>query len=156
MPRGTLDHSGGHDGHDHGHDGHDAHVHGHDAHVHGHDAHVHGHQAGGDRPVLDRPLSRRGMAGLAVAGGILPSPTAIVVLLATFSAHRVGFGLALILSFSVGMAAALVGVGAVALRARTAVARRLSGRVVWALPIVTAFVIVGVGAYLAIKGAGGI
>ncbi|HEY7281959.1 MAG TPA: hypothetical protein VID47_10220 [Actinomycetota bacterium] len=150
MPGGTLDHSGGHDGHDHGHDGHDH------AHVHGHDAHVHGHQAGGDRPELDRPLSRRGMAGLAVAGGILPSPTAIVVLLATFSAHRVGFGLALILSFSVGMAAALVGVGAVALRARTAVARRLSGRVVWALPIVTAFVIVGVGAYLAIKGAGGI
>jgi ABC-type spermidine/putrescine transport system permease subunit II len=78
------------------------------------------------------------------------------VLLATFSAHRVGFGLALILAFSVGMAAALVGVGAVALRARTAVARRLSSRVLWVLPIVTAAVIVGVGAYLTIKGAGGI
>ena len=47
-------------------------------------------------------------------------------------------------------------VGAVALRTRTAVARRLSGRVVWMLPIVTAIVIVGVGAFLAIKGASGI
>jgi ABC-type nickel/cobalt efflux system permease component RcnA len=116
----------------------------------------HGHHGTGGAPTLDRPLSRRGMAGLAVAGGILPSPTAIVVLLATFSAHRVGFGLALILSFSVGMAAALVGVGAVALRARTAVSRRLSGRLLWILSVVTAVVIVGVGAYLMIKGAAGI
>ncbi len=125
---------------------------------HGHASHdvLASHDHPGSTPALDRPLSRRGMAGLAVAGGILPSPTAIVVLLATFSAHRVGFGLALILSFSVGMAAALVGVGAVALRARTAVARRMSGRVLGVLPIVTALVIVGVGAYLAIRGVGGI
>jgi ABC-type nickel/cobalt efflux system permease component RcnA len=116
----------------------------------------HAHDDDGARPQLDGPLSRRGMAGLAVAGGILPSPTAIVVLLATFSAHRVGFGLALILSFSVGMAAALVGVGALALRARSAVSRRLSGRLVWILPVVTAVVIVGVGAFLVVKGASGI
>ena len=128
---------------------------------HDHDGHPHAdhpgdHSHGNDRPRLDRPLSRRGMAGLAVAGGILPSPTAIIVLLATFSAHRVGFGLALILAFSVGMAAALVAVGALALRARTAVSRRLSGRLVWILPVVTAVVIVGVGAFLAVKGASGL
>ncbi len=109
---------------------------------------------GGPAPqALDRPLSRAGLTGLAVAGGILPSPTAIVVLLATFSAHRVAFGLALILSFSAGMAAALVGVGILALRARRAVTRRLSGRLVRALPIATALVIVGVGLFLAIRGA---
>jgi ABC-type nickel/cobalt efflux system permease component RcnA len=139
--------------HDHaaGHDHAGGHEHGHAASGHDHGSHV---PAG--RPTLDRPLSRRGMAGLAVAGGILPSPTAIVVLLATFSAHRVGFGLALILSFSVGMAAALIGVGALALRARASVARRLSGRLLWALPIATAVVIVGVGIYLAVKGASGV
>jgi nickel/cobalt transporter (NicO) family protein len=130
-------------------------VHGHDHgdHGHDHDDDGHSHRSG---PDLDRPLSRKGLIGLAVAGGILPSPTAIVVLLATFSAHRVGFGLALILSFSVGMAAALLGVGVLAVRARTAVSRRLSGRVLWVLPVATAIVIVGVGVYLTIKGASGI
>jgi ABC-type nickel/cobalt efflux system permease component RcnA len=115
-----------------------------------------GHSHTAERPVIDRPLSRKGLAGLAVAGGILPSPTAIVVLLATFSAHRVGFGLALIASFSLGMAGALIAVGFVAVRARTAVSRRLSGRLVWALPVATAVVIAGLGVYLTIKGAAGI
>jgi ABC-type nickel/cobalt efflux system permease component RcnA len=115
-----------------------------------------GHSHTAERPVLDRPLSRKGLAGLAVAGGILPSPTAIVVLLATFSAHRVGFGLALIAAFSLGMAGALIAVGFVAVRARTAVSKRLSGRLVWALPIVTAIVIAGLGVYLTIRGAAGI
>jgi ABC-type nickel/cobalt efflux system permease component RcnA len=120
------------------------------------DHHGADHSPPAERTVLDRPLSRKGLAGLAVAGGILPSPTAIVVLLATFSAHRVGFGLALIASFSLGMAAALIGVGLVAVRARTAVARRLSSRFVLILPVATAFVIAGLGVYLTIKGAGGI
>ncbi|MFL5797068.1 MAG: hypothetical protein ACJ77A_03935 [Actinomycetota bacterium] len=117
--------------------------------------HGNGHRGTGDPgpQTLDRPLSRAGMASLAVAGGILPSPTAIVVLLATFSAHRIAFGLALILSFSAGMAAALVGVGILALRARGAIARRLSGRLLRVLPIATALVIVGVGLFLAVKGA---
>ena len=134
----------------HGHDP-DAHAHAHD-HDHPHDHHTHGP----GRSRLDRPLSRRGLAGLAVAGGILPSPTAIVVLLATFSGHRAGFGLALIVAFSVGMAAALVGVGALALRARRVVARRLSEPLLRALPIATALVIVVVGAVLVVKGAAGV
>jgi nickel/cobalt transporter (NicO) family protein len=129
--------------------------HGHDhaadhAHDHSHAHHRHG--PGTD----DRPLSRRGLAGLAVAGGILPSPTAIVVLLATFSGHRAGFGLALIMAFSVGMAAALIGVGALALRARRMVARRLSEPLFRALPVATALVIVVVGAVLVVKGASGV
>jgi len=115
-----------------------------------------GHPHPAERSALDRPLSRKGLAGLAVAGGILPSPTAIVVLLATFSAHRVGFGLALITAFSFGMAAALIAVGFVAVRARTAVSKRLSGRLVWALPVVTAVVIACLGVYLTIKGAAGL
>jgi len=125
--------------HDHGHD------HGHD------DEHAHDHPPAG--PALDRPLSRRGLAGLAVAGGLLPSPTAIVVLLATFSAHRATFGLALILAFSVGMAAALIAVGFLAFRARRAVSRRLSGRLLWAVPVVTALAIAVVGLVVSVKGA---
>ena len=147
--------------HDHGQSAADADdAHAHDGGDHEHGGHGHNHTGGAHgperRPDLDRPLSRRGLAGLAVAGGILPSPTAIVVLLATFSAHRVTFGLSLIVSFSVGMAIALVAVGVVALKARTSVARRLSGRLLWAIPVATAFVIAGVGVYLTVKGATGI
>jgi len=117
-------------------------------HDHGH-AHRHPHEL----PDLDRPLSRRGLAGLAVAGGILPSPTALVVLVSTVSAHRAGFGLALIVAFSVGLAGALVGVGVLALRARTMVSRRLSGTFLRWVSVASAAVIVGVGVFLAVKGA---
>jgi nickel/cobalt exporter len=115
------------------------------------DGHGHGHSH--QPPDLDRPLSRRSLAGLAVAGGILPSPTALVVLVSTVSAHRAGFGLSLIVAFSVGLAGALVAVGILALRAREAVSRRLSGRFLWLVSVASAAVIVGVGVFLAAKGA---
>lgn len=91
--------------------------------------------------------------GLALAGGILPSPTALVVLLSTVHQHRVGFGLALIAAFSLGLAGALVGVGLVALRARRAVQNRLSGRVAFALPAASAAAILIVGIVLVAQAA---
>ena len=93
------------------------------------------------------------MAGLAIAGGILPSPTALVVLVSTVSAHRAAFGLSLIVAFSVGLAGALVAVGILALRAREAVSRRLSGRFLRWVSLASAAVIVGVGVFLVAKGA---
>jgi ABC-type nickel/cobalt efflux system permease component RcnA len=102
---------------------------------------------------MDRPLSRKSLAGLAIAGGILPSPTALVVLVSTFSAHRAAFGLSLIVAFSVGLAGALVAVGIVALRAREMVSRRLSGRFLKLMSLASAAVILGVGVFLVAKGA---
>jgi nickel/cobalt exporter len=110
-------------------------------HGHGHD-HAH--------PVL----SRRSLAALAVSGGILPSPTAVLVLLSTIAAHRVAFGLSLILAFSVGLAAALVGVGVAVLRAREFVLPRLNGGVARLAPVLGAVVIVGAGLYLTGSGLG--
>jgi ABC-type nickel/cobalt efflux system permease component RcnA len=107
-------------------------------------------------PEIDKPLTRRRLVGLAAAGGILPSPTAIVVLVSTFTAHRVAFGLSLIVAFSVGLAAALVLVGMVALRARSFVSRRLGGPAMWVLPLVSAVVILAFGAYFLVRGASGI
>lgn len=46
-----------------------------------------------------------------VSGGIIPCPAALVVLLSALSMHRVGFGLVLIVAFSVGLAAVLVIIG---------------------------------------------
>src|SRR5439155_11047890 len=99
-----------------------------------------------------RPISARGLAALAVAGGILPSPTAFVVLTGAISAHRIGYGLALISAFSLGLAAALIGIGLVALRARSAVAARLRGRWAGLIPIGSALVIVGFGVFFATRG----
>jgi len=99
-----------------------------------------------------RPISRRGLVALAVAGGILPSPTAFVVLTGAVAAHRVGYGLALIFSFSVGLAASLMVVGLLALRARAVLTRSLAGRWMGVIPILSALVIVGFGFFFATKG----
>ena len=88
-----------------------------------------------------------------MAGGILPSPTALVVLTGAIVAHRLAYGLALIVSFSAGLAAALVGVGLLALRARSVVSRRMGGRIAGLLPIASAAVIVGFGLFFVVRGA---
>ena len=101
-----------------------------------------------------RILSRRAMAALSMAGGILPSPTALVVLLASMALGRVAYGIALIAAFSLGLAAALVVVGIVALRARDAVSRRMSSRFARVLPVASASVIATMGLVLAVRGLG--
>ncbi len=89
---------------------------------------------------------------LAVAGGILPSPTALVVLLSAVSFQRLAFGLALIAMFSVGLAASLIIVGLLALRARDAVSTRLSTGLGRLIPVLSASVIVAVGVLLTVRG----
>ena len=90
---------------------------------------------------------------LAVAGGILPSPPALVVLLASVAVHRVAYGMALIAAFSLGLAVALVGVGLLALGARDLVERRMSGRFARVVPVFSAVAIVGLGIVLTVGGA---
>jgi nickel/cobalt exporter len=120
----------------------------------GHD-HAHGHEHAHSHPHLapdGGALSRRGLIALALAGGILPAPSALIVMLGAIDAHRVVFGLTLVLAFSVGLAAALIVVGLGALRAREAMAARLSsfwGRLV---PVMSAAAIVAVGGFLSLRG----
>jgi ABC-type nickel/cobalt efflux system permease component RcnA len=113
---------------------------------HGHDHQEEGH------PHQHRAHGPNGLAALAVAGGILPSPTAFVVLAGSISAHRLGYGLTLIAAFSAGLAAALILVGLLALRARALVAARLHGRVAAAIPLLSAVVIVGFGLFFSVRG----
>jgi ABC-type nickel/cobalt efflux system permease component RcnA len=117
-----------------------------------HAQHVDGHTHA--LPVSDRPLSRKGLVALALAGGILPSPTALVVLVSTVGVqHRAAFGLALVVAFSVGLASALVGVGLLALRIRAFTFRRLTGRLASLLPVLSAAIVICVGLFLSAKGA---
>jgi nickel/cobalt transporter (NicO) family protein len=121
-----------------------------------HDDHEPNHHLGRVHPhahaAPEGILSRRGIAALAVAGGILPSPTALIVLLATLALDRLAYGLALIAAFSLGLAAALVVVGLVALRARDAMVRRMSSRFASVVPVLSASAIALVGLVLAMRG----
>ena len=113
-------------------------------------AHVHPHPH--VDPATPSSVSRPRLLALAVAGGILPSPTAFVVLLGAIHAHRVAYGLALILAFSIGLAAALVLVGLFALRARSLVSSRLNGRWTSLIPVLSAAIIMGFGLFFATRG----
>jgi nickel/cobalt exporter len=110
--------------------------------------HEHVHLVPGPAEVL----SRRSLTALAVAGGLLPSPTALVVLLAAVALHRIAYGLALIGVFSLGLATSLVVVGLVALRARDAVAGRMSGRTARLVPVLSAASIALLGLVLTFRG----
>ena len=89
--------------HDHGHDHGTAHEH---APAQGHD---HGDGLGQHRH--DGPVGMRGLLALGVSGGLLPCPTALVVLLAAVSFHNVLLGMILVAAFSVGLAGVLTGIG---------------------------------------------
>jgi ABC-type nickel/cobalt efflux system permease component RcnA len=64
-----------------------------------------------------------GLVTLGVTGGIIPCPAALVVLLSAVSLNRVGFGLLLIVAFSVGLAAVLIAIGVLMVYARRFMAR---------------------------------
>ena len=117
------------------------------AHAHHHEhEHDHGHPHAS-------PLSRRGMLALAFSGGILPSPTALVVLLASVSLGRSALGLVLIAAFSLGLAGALIGVGIVTVHARDLAQRRLTDRAARLLPVASAGAIAAMGLFLTVRGA---
>jgi nickel/cobalt transporter (NicO) family protein len=110
-----------------------AHAHGHDHHHHHHD-HEHG------------DLSLRSLLAVGVSGGLLPCPSALVVLLAAISLHRVAYGLVLIVAFSVGLAATITGIGVVAVLAKNAFARlSFEGRALRLLPALSAAAILAAG-----------
>ncbi len=77
-----------------------------DAHSH---AHAHTHHNAGHHPEKKGTMKR--ILGLGISGGIIPCPSALVVLLSAIAFHQVGFGLLLIVAFSAGLAATLVLVG---------------------------------------------
>ncbi|MGH3834267.1 MAG: sulfite exporter TauE/SafE family protein [Pseudonocardiaceae bacterium] len=104
-------------GHSHGHDHRQIQGHGH-SHFHGH-----GHEpalAGGDR------LRRPALLGMGVAAGLVPSPSALLVLLAAIGLGRTWFGVLLVLGYGLGMAATLTAVGLLLVRLRDRVERRLA------------------------------
>jgi nickel/cobalt transporter (NicO) family protein len=106
-----------------------------------HRAHAHEHHHD-----HEQDLSRRSLVAVGVTGGLLPCPSALVVLLAAISLHRVGFGMLLVVAFSAGLALTITGIGLVAVLARGAFRRfSFEGRLVSLLPAASAVVILAAG-----------
>ena len=101
-------------GHSHA-DDHHHHDHHHDHHHHDHSHGNHSHLP----PDADgSPVTWRSLLALGISGGIVPCPSALVVLLSSISLGRIGFGLVLVLAFSLGLAGVLTGLGLLLVRAR--------------------------------------
>ena len=155
--------------HDHDQDG-DPHEHPHHDHPHPHgpksghdhgDGHRHGlfgHRHRYDLASLDvtRALSWRELAALGLSGGLVPSASAVIVLLGAVQLGRAPFGAALILSFGLGLAASLVGVGlgivAVTRRSRRYLdAHAVTERLSTLLGPAAALAVLVVGAWLSLR-----
>lgn len=99
--------------HSHEHDHHHTHHHEHD-HSHGHDHHhEHSHSEHSHLPpgTDGSPITWRSLLALGISGGLLPCPSALVLLLSSIALGRTGFGLMLVLAFSLGLAGVLTALG---------------------------------------------
>jgi nickel/cobalt transporter (NicO) family protein len=115
-------------------------------------AHAHGHHHHHDHHHDHDGLSLRSLFAVGVSGGLLPCPSALVVLLAAISLHRTAFGMALVLAFSVGLAMTITAIGLVAVLARGAFRRKaFDGRFVRALPAVSAVAILVAGLVMTVR-----
>jgi nickel/cobalt transporter (NicO) family protein len=110
------------------------------SHQHDHHGHEHHHH---------HDLSWKGLIGMGASAGLIPCPSALVVLLGAISQHQVALGLLLITMFSLGLAGTLTGLGLAVVYARRLTSRlNVPGRLVAALPAASALVIVGAGCVL--------
>ena len=90
-------------------------------HAHSHRHHRHGlHHSHGEDHHHDVPdrVTWKGLIGMGVAAGLIPCPSALVVLLGAIAQHQVALGLVLIVAFSLGLAATLTALGLAVVLAR--------------------------------------
>ena len=102
-------------------------------------------------------ITWRGLAAMGASAGLVPCPSALVVLLAAIAQHQVALGLLLIVAFSAGLAATLTALGLAVVWSGRALGRLpLPSRAVAALPTASAFAIVAVGCLLTLRALSGI
>jgi ABC-type nickel/cobalt efflux system permease component RcnA len=110
----------------------------------------HSHGPGGHTHRLEN----RQIAALGITAGFVPCPAALVVLLSAVALHRVGFGLFLIIAFSLGLAAVLIAMGLAAVSAGRLMSRLpVDGPLIqrW-LPVASAAIITTLGCVVVVRG----
>jgi ABC-type nickel/cobalt efflux system permease component RcnA len=147
-----------HTHHEHGHD------HEHDAgpvderdHDHGLE-HSHGGVAHSHAPAPGSTITWRSLFALGLAGGLIPSTSALLILLGSIAAGRPAFGFVLVVAFGLGMAAVMGGIGLALVAARDRFDRMPGGgglgRVRETVPLVAAVLVLGFGIYLTVQALG--
>ncbi|MEV0882757.1 nickel transporter [Streptomyces microflavus] len=129
--------------------------------------HDHHHDPAGTStaPEKARRTSRTGLIGMGIAGGLVPSPSALVVLLGAVALGRTAFGVLLVIGYGLGMAATLTLAGLLLVRlrerieshdrARTLRHHPLLRKLVRTGPVVTSLLVVAVGLGLTLRAATG-
>jgi nickel/cobalt exporter len=161
SPGHTHDHEHGHPhphSHDHDHSHHSDHTHPHDH------SHTVEHTHGGFTHTHSTAPTLRGTLLLGFAGGLVPSPSAVVVLVGAAALGQAWFGLLLVVAYGVGLALTLTAAGFAVVKLGTGMNRVLDRRPRWTVhpmatlvrrtaPLGSAFLVVALGVGLVLKGA---
>jgi nickel/cobalt exporter len=114
--------------------------HHHHHHPHDHDHHHHDE------------LTTKGIVAMGASAGLIPCPSALVVLLGAIAQHQVALGLLMIVVFSLGLAGTLTVLGLTVVYAQRLTTRiNFSSRLATALPAISALVIVSAGLVLTVQ-----
>ncbi|MFD7110015.1 nickel transporter [Streptomyces microflavus] len=134
-------------------------------HHHDHDHDHHDPAGTSTAPGKARRTSRTGLIGMGIAGGLVPSPSALVVLLGAVALGRTAFGVLLVIGYGLGMAATLTLAGLLLVRlrerieshdrARTLRHHPLLRKLVRTGPVITSLLVVAVGLGLTLRAATG-
>ena len=150
--------------HDHAEHSHEAAEHGHDHAEHSHEAaapgeHSHGAVRHSHLPPAGSTISWRSLFLLGLAGGLIPSTSALLILLGSIAAGRPAFGFVLVVAFGLGMAMVMGGIGLALVLARGRLDRvdaasRL-GRISSYVPVAAAVLVFSLGIYLTVQAVAG-
>jgi nickel/cobalt transporter (NicO) family protein len=129
------------------------------AHFHAHDSTLHSHGGGPMHSHLPpgaagEQVSWRSLAALGISGGLVPCPSAMVLLLAAVALNKTAYGMLLVLVFSIGLALTLTAVGLAFLYARNRFSSRTAAaRWPQLLPLASAAIITLLGFALCLAAA---
>ncbi len=137
--------------HSHSHENHT-----HDEHTHHHADGTHTHGGSTHSHALPEAITWKSLLALGVSGGLLPCPSALVLMLSAISLGRTGYGIILTLFFSLGLATTLTAIGLIFLNVGKFFGNSAIGnhRIVKALPVLSAFVIACLGAVICFNSIG--
>lgn len=120
-------------------------------HEHGHE-HSHGGVAHSHFPAKGAAITWRSLFVLGLAGGIIPSTSALLILLGAIASGRAAFGIVLVMAFGLGMAIVMTGIGLLVVGARGKLDGLRTGSSVAAvrtwLPLGAACLVLALGVYL--------
>ena len=121
--------------------------------------HSHGGVPHTHLPPAGTTISWRSLFVLGLAGGLIPSTSALLILLGSIAAGRPAFGFVLVVAFGLGMALVMGGIGLALVLARGRLDRVDAssplGRVSGVVPLAAATLVFGLGLYLTIQAVAG-